>query len=53
MKDFTETGDSRYIYQIEVDKSWFQHYTVYDDFNDLPRKQLLIKENVTELGALL
>ena len=40
---FKETGESRYIYQNELDKVGFQHDTAYGDFKYLDRKQLLIK----------
>ena len=30
-----ETGDSRYIYQNELDKACFQHDMAYGDFKDL------------------
>ena len=33
---FKEIGDSRYIYQIELDKACFQHEMAYGDFKDLP-----------------
>ena len=33
-----ETGDSRYIYQNELDKTCFQHDTAYGDFKDLARR---------------
>ena len=29
---FKETGDSRYIYQNELDKAYFQHDMTYGDF---------------------
>ena len=29
-----KTGDSRYIYQIEIDKGCFQHDVIYGDFKD-------------------
>ena len=32
-----ETGDSRYIYQNELDKAYFQHDMGYGDFKDLTR----------------
>ena len=32
-----ETGDSRYIYQNELDKACFQHVMAYRDFKDLLR----------------
>ena len=38
-----ETGDSRYIYENELDKSCFQHDMAYGDFKNLPKEQLLIK----------
>ena len=33
-----ETGDSRYIYQNEVDKACFQYGMGYGNFKDLPRR---------------
>ena len=30
-----EAGDSRYIYQNELDKVCFQHDMAYEDFKDL------------------
>ena len=38
MKKFKETGDSRYIYQNEIDKACFQHDMAYEDFKDLARR---------------
>ena len=35
---FKGTGDSKYIYQNELDKACFQHDMAYGDFNDLPRR---------------
>ena len=32
IQTFKETGDSRYIYQNELDKSCFQHDITYGDF---------------------
>ena len=37
MQKFKETGDSRYIYQNELDKVCFQHDMSYADFKDLTR----------------
>ena len=34
-KKNTETGDSRYIYQSELDKACYQHGMTYEDFKDL------------------
>ena len=39
IKSFKETGDSRYIYQSELDKAYFQHGMAYGDFKDLPRRE--------------
>ena len=38
MKKNKETGDSRYIYQNELDKACFQHDMACGDFKDLNRK---------------
>ena len=39
IQTFKETGDSRYIYQNELDKTcFFQHNKAYEDFQNLPRR---------------
>ena len=38
IKKFKETGDSRYIYQNELDKACFQHDMAYGDLKDLNRR---------------
>ena len=38
IQKFKETGDSRYIYQTELDKACFQHDMAYGDFKDLARR---------------
>ena len=38
IQKFKETGDSRYIYQNELDKACYQHDMTYEDFKDLPRR---------------
>ena len=38
IKIFKETVDSRYIYQNELDKAYFQHDMAYGDFKDLNRR---------------
>ena len=38
IQKFQETGDSRYIYQKEIDKACFQHGLAYGDFKDLTRR---------------
>ena len=43
IKKLKETGDSRYIYENELDKACFQHDMAYGDFKNLPKEQLLIK----------
>ena len=43
LKKLKETGDSRYIYQNELDKACFQHDMAYGDFKDLNRRTLADK----------
>ena len=38
IQKFKETGDSRYIYQNELDKACFQHDKASGDFKDLTRR---------------
>ena len=38
IQKFKETGDSRYIYQNELDKACFYHDMVYGDFKDLNKR---------------
>ena len=38
LQKFKETGDSRHIYQNEIDKACFQHDMAYGDFKDLTRR---------------
>ena len=38
IQTFKETGDSRYIYQNELDKSCFQHDMAYGNIKDSPRR---------------
>ena len=38
IQKFKETGDSRYIFQNELDKACIQHDMAYGDFKDLTRK---------------
>ena len=38
IQKFKETGDSRYIYQNELDKARFRHDMAYGDFKDLTRR---------------
>ena len=38
IQKFKETGDSKYIHQNELDKTYFQHYMVCEDFKDLPKR---------------
>ena len=38
IETFKETGDSRYIYHNDKDKTCFQHDTTYGDLKDLPRR---------------
>ena len=38
MEKFKETGNSRYIYKNELDKSSFQHDMAYGDIKDLAKR---------------
>ena len=38
IKKFKQTGDSRYIYQNQLNKACFQHDRVYGDFKDSNRR---------------
>ena len=38
IQKFKETGDTSYIYKIELDKACFQHDTAYGDFKDLTKR---------------
>ena len=38
IQKFEQTGDSRYIYRNELDKTCFQHDMAYGDFKDLKRR---------------
>ena len=38
IQEFKETGDSRYIYQNELDKACFQHDIAYGDFKKITRR---------------
>ena len=38
IKNFKETGDSRYVYQNELDTACFQHDKAHGDFKDLNRR---------------
>ena len=37
-KKFKKTGDSKYIYQNQLDKACFRHDMAYGDFKDLNRR---------------
>ena len=38
IQKFKRIGDSRYIYQNELDKACFQHVMAYRDFKDLKKR---------------
>ena len=38
IKKFKETGDTKYIYKNELDKTCFQHDMAYGNFKDLARR---------------
>ena len=39
IQKFKETGDTSYIYEIELDKACVQHDMAYGDFKDLKRRK--------------
>ena len=43
IKNFKETGDSKYIYQNKLDKACFQHDMAYGRFKDLNRRSFADK----------
>ena len=43
MKKFKETGDSRCIYQNELDKACFHYNMIYGDFRNLNRETVVDK----------
>ena len=38
IQKFKEAGDSRYIYQNELEKCWIQHDVGFGDFKDFPNQ---------------
>ena len=38
IQKFKKTGDTKYIYKIELDKACFQHDMAYPDFKDLTKR---------------
>ena len=38
IQEFNETGDSRYIYKIDLDKACFHYDMAYGDFKDLAKR---------------
>ena len=53
IKQFKETGDSRHIYQNDLDKTCFQHDMADGDFKDLPRGTATDKYYVMKCLLLL
>ena len=49
IKKFKETGDSRYIYQNELDKACFQHDVAYGDFVSHPFRLPALTKNVLSI----
>ena len=43
IRKFKETGDSRYIYQFELGKAYFQYDMAYEDFKDLTKTTAFYK----------
>ena len=52
IQKFKETGDSRYISQVELDKASFQHDMAYEGFMDL-MKQLRLRYYIIKHLILL
>ena len=51
---FMETGDTKYIYRIELDKACFQHDMAYGDFKDLKRRKQsnkVLKDKAFEIAS--
>ena len=57
IRKFKETGNSRYIYQSELDKVCFQHDMAYGDFKDLTRRnasaKILLDRNMMDIKEVL
>ena len=56
IKKFKETGDSRYIYQNELDKACFQHDMAYGDFKDLAKRTAsdkVLRDKVFNIAKIL
>ena len=53
IQKFKEAGDSRYIYQNELDKACFQHDMAYGDFKYLTRRTASEKYCVIKCLILL
>ena len=41
IQKFKETGDTKYIYRNELDKTCFQHVMAYGDFKDLAKRTVV------------
>ena len=50
---FKETGDSRYIYQSELDKACFQYDMAYGDFENLTKRTAFVRHQVIKHLILL
>ena len=53
IQKFKETGDSRYIYQNQLDIACFQHDMHYGDFKDLTRRTAsdkILRDNVFNIA---
>ena len=52
IQKFKGTGNSRYIYQNEINKVFFQLGIAYGDFKDLPRKKICLeKQNMMDINV--
>ena len=54
IQKFKETGDLRYIYQNELDKTCFEHYMEYGrDFKDLFRRTFPLPSSLKSVTRIL
>ena len=56
IQKFKEAGDSKYIYQNELDKACFHHDIPYGDFKDLPRRTIadtILRNKVFDIAQKL
>ena len=50
IQKFKQTGDSRYIYQKELDKTCFQHDMAYGDFKYLTASHKILRDKALDIA---